>query len=64
MAEFFVVAQRFAIVCLIFAAKVCATTFFTIKSIATHQHAQLKKIIDTTGFFERLVNAFARASDS
>jgi hypothetical protein len=64
MAEFLVVAQRFAIVCLILAAKVRTATLLAIKSITTHQHAQLKEVINSTGLFERLVDAFARASNS
>ena len=64
MAEFFVITQRFAVICLIFTAKVRTATFFTIESITAHQHAQLKEVINTTGFFERLVDAFARARNS
>ena len=64
MAIIFVVAQRFAIVCLIFAAKVRTTTFFAIESITTHQHAQLEEVINTASLFKGLVDALTRASDA
>ena len=62
MAEVLVVSQSLTVIGLILATKMSTTAFFSIKRIATHQHAQLKEIVDSPGFFKCLIYAFTGAS--
>ena len=62
MTVIFVISQCLALSSLILAAEVGSTTFFAIKRIATHLHAELKKVVYSPGFFEGLIDAFTSAS--
>ena len=50
--EIFVVAQRFAICCLMFLAEMSAARFVAGQRVTTHQFAELEKISDASGALE------------
>ena len=57
----FVVAERLAIGCLMFLAKMRAGRFVTLKRVSAHQLGEFKEIGDAAGAFQGLVKIFVAA---
>src|SRR5438477_13060146 len=60
----FVVAERFALLGLMFFPKMCAAGFIARQRVETHQFGEFEKIGDASGSFKRLVEIFAPAWDA